>query len=91
MNNPQQHELRESTKKYLIEFVGWYGAFAITIAYFANSFGYLASDGLSYQLLNFTGGIALGILTYVKRAYQSTVVNVIWSLIATVALWRIIG
>lgn len=78
-------------KNYLIEIIGWYGAGAITLAYFANSFGYFASDGLSYQLLNFTGGIALAVLTHAKRAYQSTVVNIIWSLIAIVALWRIMS
>lgn len=78
-------------KNYLIEIIGWYGAGAITLAYFANSFGYLASDGLLYQLLNFSGGIALAVLTHAKRAYQSTVVNIIWSLIAIVALWNILS
>lgn len=89
-NSPSQPASSRERKNYLIEFVGWYGALAIVAAYFANSFGYLASNGLAYQLLNFTGGIALAVLTHAKRAYQSTVVNVVWSLIAIVALWKIL-
>lgn len=79
-----------TTKEKIIETLGWYGAVAVTGAYALNSFGYLAADAFGYQLLNFTGAAALAVITLYRGVYQSAIVNVIWALIAVVALLRLL-
>jgi hypothetical protein len=75
-----------TTKEKVIEALGWYGAFAVTGAFAFNSFGYFAHDALLYQLLNLTGAAALALITLYHRVYQSAIVNVVWALIAVIAL-----
>jgi hypothetical protein len=79
-----------TTREKLIETLGWYGAFAVTGAFALNSFAYLASDALLYQLLNLTGAAALAVITLYHRVYQSAIVNVIWGLIAVIALAKLL-
>ncbi len=79
-----------SAKEKLIETLGWYGALAVTGAYALNSFGYLAADAFGYQLLNLTGASALAVITLYRGVYQSALVNVIWALIAVVALTKLL-
>jgi hypothetical protein len=79
-----------TTKDKVIETLGWYGALAVTGAYAFNSFGYLAADASGYQLLNLSGAIALAIITLYRRVYQSALVNVIWAIIAVVALAKLL-
>lgn len=76
-------------KERMIEVLGWYGALAVTGAYALNSFGYLAADSLAYQLLNLSGALTLALVTIYHRVYQSALVNVIWALIAVVALFKL--
>lgn len=78
------------TKEKIVEALGWYGALAVTGAFALNSFGYLEHEVLWYQLLNFTGAAALAVITLYHRIYQSAIVNVIWTLIALVALVKIL-
>ena len=68
------------------EAVGWYGTVAILIAYASVSFGWLTSDNLIFQLLNFTGAIGIVIISLLKKAYPPATLNIIWSIIALVAL-----
>lgn len=76
--------------KTLIEIIGWYGTVAIVLAYILVSFSILASDNISYQFLNFTGAVGIIIVSVVKRVYQPAVLNIIWAVIALVALLTII-
>ena len=74
----------------MIEAVGWYGAGAIVLAYFLVSFSLISSSGLLYQSLNGTGAIAIIIISYKKRVYQSVVLNVVWGIIALAAIFRLV-
>lgn len=69
--------------------IGWYGALATLSAYFLVSLGVVSGRDLSYQLLNLTGAIGLGIICYYKRTYQPLFVNIIWATIAAFALLSI--
>lgn len=71
------------------EIFGWYGAIATLSAYFAVSFGLLHPRDLTYQLLNLTGAVGLGIICYVKKTYQPLFVNIIWGVVAILAIINI--
>lgn len=72
------------------EIIGWYGTGAIVGAYFLNSFGLLSTTSWIYQGLNFTGAIGIVVVSLAKRAYQPAALNAIWTVIALVALVRIL-
>ncbi len=76
--------------KLIVEGVGWYGLFAILMAYALVSFGTITPNSITYQLLNLTGSITLVILTFYKKAYQNVILNVIWSGISLIAILQII-
>ena len=77
-------------KKQFIEIFGWHGTFAIVGAYFLLSFSIIQSNTLIYQLLNFTGALGILIVSFYKKAYQPGVLNIIWILIALVAIVKIL-
>src|SRR5260221_13061492 len=74
----------------IIEIIGWYGTIAIVSAYALSSFGMLRSSDFLYQLLNFTGAIGIVIDAFSKKDYQPGVLNVIWAVIALVAVVKIL-
>ena len=77
-------------KKTLIEAFGWYGMAAIVSAYALTSFSVLTPESIWYQLLNATGAIGVVVVSFNKRAYQPGILNLIWTLIAVVAIIKII-
>ena len=77
-------------KEKIIEIIGWYGTAAIIGAYALNSFGIFSPNNIWYQLLNLTGALGIVIVSFPKKAYQPAVLNVIWIIIALVAIIRIL-
>lgn len=73
----------------LIEVVGWIGSFEVLIAYGLNMYQRMRSDSLAFTLLNLTGGIFLIIYTIYKEAYPNTFINIVWTVIAALALGRL--
>ncbi len=76
--------------KTFVELFGWYGAVAIVTAYMLVSFSFVDSTNIWYQLLNLTGALGIVVVSFSKKTYQPAAVNVIWALIALVALVKII-
>ena len=72
-----------------ISLIGWYGVLAILAAYALVTFSVVNPHNYPYQLLNLTGAISLVIEAYSKRDYQPATLNVVWSIIAIVALIQI--
>lgn len=68
------------------EILGWYGTVAILGAYALVSFGVTDADTLLYQVLNLTGALGIVVISFAKGATQPGVLNVIWSVIAVVAI-----
>lgn len=74
--------------KTFIEVLGWIGSLEVLLAYGFNSYQKLRSDSPLFYLLNLTGGILLIIYTVYKDAWASAFINVVWVLIAAVAIMR---
>lgn len=72
----------------LIEILGWIGAVLVTGSYFLNIQGKLEAKDARYIWANAIGGICFIINTYFHQAYPSMAVNIIWVLIAVVAVFR---
>jgi hypothetical protein len=63
---------------------------AILGAYFLISFKILESTSLIFQFLNITGAIGIVTVSLYKKAYQPGVLNIIWAIIALLAILRIL-
>jgi hypothetical protein len=74
--------------KELIDIIGWIGSVEVIAAYGLNSYQKLKSDSTIFQLLNLTGAIFLIINTIYYHAYPSAFINVVWVIIAAIALTR---
>jgi hypothetical protein len=74
--------------KLIIDILGWIGSVEVIIAYGLNSYQKLNSDSNVFQFLNLTGAIFLIVNTVYYGAYPSTFINIVWVVIAAVALIR---
>lgn len=72
-----------------VEIVGWLGSIAVLSAYLMVSFNWGKENKKLYQVLNLFGSICLIINTAYHHAYPSAFVNLIWLIIAIVALFNI--
>jgi len=72
----------------LIEVYGWYGMAAIVLAYALASFSVIEATGLAFQVLNGTGALGIVFVSFYKKAYQPGVLNILWTLIAIVAILK---
>lgn len=79
----------KSARQLTDEIIGWYGAIAIVIAYAGVSYELLSPTALLFQLLNATGAIGIVYISFKKKTYQPGVLNIIWAVIATVAIIRL--
>lgn len=77
------------TKTIILETVGWGGTVMIVLAYFLISGSYVGADSSTYQLLNLFGAVFLGVSLLVKKAWPALALQLIWSVIAVVALVNI--
>ena len=74
--------------KFLIDTLGWIGAFSLIVAYACVSFRKIAVDSALYQVMNAVGSFLLIVNTVYYHAYPSAFVNVIWIAIAISARLR---
>lgn len=74
--------------KLTVDLVGWLGAGLLLLAYGLVSFKKLRVDAGYYQLLNIVGSCFLIVNTVYYRAYPSALVNLIWIIIALVAMFH---
>jgi hypothetical protein len=74
----------------LINILGWIGSIEVVAAYALNSSQKIKSDSITFQTLNLTGAIFLIINSIYKEAYPFTFINIVWAIIAVVAIVGII-
>ena len=74
-----------------VEIVGWAGASLILLAYLLLSAGKLTGHSIVYQAMNVVGAAGFIINGWWHGALPSAVLNIIWMLIGTIALWRILA
>ena len=71
-----------------IEITGWVGTVLIVGAYFLNINGKIKSTSPVYIMANLAGGILFSIYTYAHRTWPNMVANIIWVVIAVMALLK---
>ena len=72
-----------------VEVAGWAGALLILLAYVMVTIGRLTGRSSAFQWMNLVGAAGFIINGWWHEALPSTALNVIWMLIAAVALWRL--
>lgn len=77
-------------KQIIDQAIGWYGAGAIIGAFAMVSFEILSPTNLIYYILNGTGALGIVYISFKDKAYQPAVLNIIWAVIAGVAIIRLI-
>ncbi len=77
-------------QKIIDESIGWYGTCAIVLAYALLSFDFLSPSTFLYQILNGTGALGIVYISFKKKAYQPGFLNVIWAVIALIAIIRLL-
>ncbi len=81
--------MNETTINLIIDVTGWIATVLIVGAFALNSFGKIESSSKYYQFANLIGGIFFIINTIHHKAYPSAVVNIVWVIIAIVALLKL--
>lgn len=69
--------------------IGVLGSLIVAAAYFTVSSGRVRADGVPYQLVNLVGSILILASLWVRPNPGAILMEVLWSLIALGALWRI--
>jgi hypothetical protein len=69
-----------------VEIVGWVGSVLIVGAFALNALNKVSSTSIKYQLANLFGGLCFIINTLEHKAYPSAFVNVVWVVIAVIAI-----
>lgn len=72
-----------------VEIAGWAGAALILLAYLLVTAGKLTGQSPAFQWMNLLGAAGFIVNGWWHRAIPSASLNVIWMLIAAVALWRL--
>ena len=72
--------------KKLVELYGWYGMVAIILAYALASFSVIKATDVTFQILNGTGALGIVFVSFHRKAYQPGVLNILWTLIAVIAM-----
>lgn len=70
----------------LIQIIGWVGTFLIVIAYFLISHKKVNGDSKIYQTINLLGAIGVGISVFYQRAWPALTLQIVWGIIAIIAL-----
>ena len=69
-----------------VQVVGWIGAFLVVLAYFLVSYKKVQGDSRAYQLMNLIGAVGVGINASYQEALPSFAIQIVWGMIAIVAL-----
>jgi hypothetical protein len=77
-------------KNKFIEVYGWYGTIAIISAYILVSFSIIDATNIWYQILNVTGALGIVLVSFHHKNYQPGVLNIIWTLVASIAILKML-
>ncbi len=72
------------------ENLGWLGAIAVLSGYALLSIGLIKGDSFLYHGLMLIGSVGLAIITYRRRTYQPFIVNLVFSILAALAITRLL-
>lgn len=77
-----------TTAEMFVDVLGWLGALILIAAYGFISYGSASGRSPTYQISNIVGSALLIVNTAWHRAWPSSIVNVVWVVIAIAALIR---
>ncbi len=72
----------------LVEIIGWIGSILIVGSYYLNIQGKIESNDTKYIWANLIGGIFFIVNTLAHHAYPSAFVNIVWVVIAVMAILK---
>ncbi len=72
-----------------INILGWIGSIEVLAAYGLNSYQKIKSDSILFYVLNLTGGLLLIVYSVYKEAFPNAFINIVWVIIAIIALLKI--
>jgi len=70
----------------LTQITGWVGTSLIVLAYFLVSSKKVSGDNKIYQTMNLFGAIGVGFNVFYQQAWPAVTLQVVWGIIAVVAL-----
>lgn len=76
--------------KKIIEVYGWYGTAAVIGAYALTSFSIIKTSDPIYPVLNLTGAFGILLVSWSKRNYQPAAIQIVWIIVAIIALLKIL-
>jgi len=76
-------------KELFFKSISWYGVLAILAAYVLLNLSFFDAKNIFYQLLNFTGALAIVFSSLRKKDYPPVILNLIWALVTFVVLVKI--
>jgi len=85
-----ERRIKHLSRSQLAESLGWVGALALLGSYALLSTGVISGDSLLYHTLMLMGAAGLAVVTFRHRAFQSFIVNTIFSGLAIIAIARIL-
>ena len=72
----------------ILDIIGWIAMIMVLVAYILLSLNKI-ENGKLYQTLNFVASILMIVALYPKDAWFSVVLNVIWAIVALIALIKL--
>lgn len=64
--------------------------FAVLLGYFLSSLGFIEIKSLTYIILNISGALGIVIIAFHSKDYPSGFLNIAWSLISLISLYKIL-
>lgn len=61
----------------------------ILVVYFLMTFSFIGVQSIVYQVMNVIGSVGIILVTWKRKDYQPMLLNVIWMIIAIVAIVQI--
>ena len=77
-----------TTKRVILELVGWIGATMLLSGYYLIQTRKVREDHKLYMFLNIAGAIFIMLNAWSHRAYPSTITNLLWALVGSVAVYK---
>jgi len=74
----------------IAEVIGWVGVLCVLAAYILLNFEVFVASSMLYQVLNIVGGFGIMYSSFLKKNFQPVVLNAIWTLVAMIAVFKIL-
>lgn len=71
------------------DIIGWLGTIGVLLGYILLSTGVIGND-LRYFVLTLVGSLGVAYISYVKKAWQPCVLNIVFALFSIVAIVRLL-